>query len=72
MKMTLEEIADRVQVSTFTLKTYLCRSEFASARTKSIYLYNITEEQLDHLYELIHNRVGAKRNTYKTWKEKEE
>lgn len=69
MKMTLEEIADRVNVSTFTLKTYLCRADFASARTKSIYLYDITEEQLEHLYELIHNRIGAKRNTYRTWDE---
>ena len=72
MKMTLEEIAIACRVSTSTLRTYLERAEFAPCRTRSIYLYNMEEEQLEHLKELINNRVGAKRNTYKTWKEEEE
>lgn len=72
MKMTLEEIAFECSVTSTTLRTYLERAEFAPCRTRSIYLYNFTDEQLEHLKELIKNRVGAKRNTYKTWKEEEE
>lgn len=69
MKITTSELANYIGVSTWCLRPYLCRPEFNCARTEKSYLWDMTMEQIERLKELIHNRIGAKRNKYNTIKE---
>ena len=69
MYISMNDLAAYCGVSPWTLRQYLDRAEFNRCRTQHKYLFNFDEEQLEHLKELVRNRIGAKRNTYKTWEE---
>lgn len=69
MYITMGDLAAYCGVSTWCVRAYLDRGEFNKCRTDKKYLWNMTEEQMEHLKELVHNRNGAKRNTYNTIKE---
>ena len=62
MYMYLNEIAERLGVTTHTLRTYLERVEFAPCRTSKLSLYNMEVEHLEILRQLIYNRRGRKKN----------
>ena len=67
MLMYLEDIARELKVSVYSLKMYLCRGEFNKNRTKHSYLYDMDIDDLEHLKELINNRIGCKTNKYATF-----
>lgn len=69
MYITIGDLTAYCGVSAWCLKVYLDRAEFNQCRTNKKDLWNMTNEEIDHLKELIHNRNGCKRNTYKTIKE---
>ena len=60
MKKTLEDLAIYCQCRPSTLRPYLARAEFNSCHTPRSYLYNITDEQLLRLRELVITRRGNK------------
>lgn len=69
MLMDLNELSKRVGLSVYTLKVYLCRSEFCRKKTNRSYVYDMELEDIEHLKELIHNRIGGRHNTYGTFQD---
>ena len=69
MLMDLDELSKRVGLSVYTLKVYLCRAEFRKNKTNRSYVYDMELEDIEHLKELIHNRIGGRHNTYNTWED---
>lgn len=69
MYITKNDLAEYCSVSLWCIRAYLDRAEFAHCQTSKRYLLNMTQEEMEHLKELIHNRNGAKHNTYNTIKE---
>ena len=61
MLMYLNEIADKMGVSTHCCRNYLCRADFAPCRTSRQYIFNMDIEHLELLKNLIFSRQGNSR-----------
>ena len=66
MLISKEELAKRCGVTQHCLRSYLARAEFQKCVTQHKYLLNMEIEEIEHLQELIRNRIGSKRNKYET------
>ena len=69
MLMYVSDIAEQLKVSVFTVRTYLDRGEFNKNRTKKSAIYDMELEDLEHLKELVRNRMGGRHNTYGTFQD---
>ena len=67
MLMYVKDIAKQCNVTESTIRMYLDRSEFNKNRTKKSAIYDMELEDLEHLKELVRNRMGGRHNTYGTF-----
>jgi len=56
MKKTIEDLAKYCNCTVTCVRPYLARAEFASARTSQTYIFNMSDEQLMRLRELVYSR----------------
>ena len=66
MKVSRSQLAEMCGITEHSLRVYLARAEFTACETTYKYLYEMNEDQLQHLKELVRNRQGNKKNTYET------